>query len=67
MEASLKAILIISYIRVQVSFRFWQNLTDTRCSVFSVILNATTTQTLLFFFILRWQRELEKLEWGYQV
>jgi hypothetical protein len=48
MESSPKAIPIISYVSEQVFPTFWQKLMHTP-SLFSVIPNATTTQTLSFF------------------
>ena len=49
MEFSPKAILSISYVSVQVSCRFWQNLMHTHCSVFSVVRSATATQRFQLF------------------
>ena len=49
MEFSPKAIFIISYVSEQVFATFWQKLMHTRCSLFSVIPNEATTQSLPFF------------------
>ena len=46
MESSPKAILIMSYASVKVFRRFWLKFMHTRCSVFSIILSVTRTQTL---------------------